>query len=106
MPLLYTDIVKAATHELMAGGLSIEQAENLAKKISRKFCTMRSGRMYRVPDMKSLKKQERDAQIIEDAKTLSMAELCKKYNLSDNAIYKITTETPSPEVPHGNNLEQ
>ena len=84
-PMLFTDMCDAAESELAESG--IENHAEVAKRIAGKFCELHRERIYRVPTLKAITKAERDIQIINDSKKMSVERISHKYGLTKSHIY-------------------
>ena len=86
-PVLYSDMMDVARTELEQAGMA--EAGVIARRIATSFCETHNEKYYRVPNLLSIRKRDRDEAIVRDRETMSVKEIAKKYELTTNVVYLI-----------------
>jgi len=91
-PVIYRALVLTAIDEL-TGHIPEKSAIETAHKIARRFCKAHAEKTYRVPSLKRADRMARDAQIREQAKTMSVDQIARQYGLTHRWVFEILRET-------------
>ena len=92
LPYLYKELISSANKVLTANGIDQVAASKLAEQVAESFCMTNSEQVLRVPNLKQIRKNRRDAQIREDSQTLSTAEVAKKHGVKIRVVYAARAE--------------